>query len=152
MPAHSTLAGTSFIASAPGFRHLLLLSPRVRLLLAFSGLFAFLVKYIRVKGTKRTTGGGYYLEDLSKVGLTTADVHSSHVARRWAVIMRARMHGKLTMSSSLEEVKRTKGSNQQRRLNGTNRDIWMCPRSKIEWGSQYSRLTAWSGREVSDFI
>ena len=85
-----------------------------------------------MKGTKRTTGGGYYLEDLNKVGLTIAEIHSFHVARRWAVIMRARMHGKLTMSSLLEEVRRTKGSNQQRRLNGTNRDIWMCPCSKIE--------------------
>ena len=114
MPVHSTLAGTSFIASAPGFRHLLSLSPRVRLLLAFSGLLAFLVKFLHVKGTKRTTRGGYYLKDLSKVGLAIAEIqiHSSHVAHRWAVMMRARMHGKLTMSSLLEEVRCTKGLNQ----------------------------------------
>ena len=72
MPTYSILTGTSSIASAPGLPYLLSLSPRVRLLLAFSGLLAFLVKFLHVKGTKRTPGGGYYLEDLSKVGLVTA--------------------------------------------------------------------------------
>ena len=152
MPVHSTLTGTSFIASAPGFRHLLSLSPRVRLLLAFSGLLAFLVKFLRAKDTKRTTKGGCYLEDLNKVSLAAAGTPLISRRHRWVVIMRAKMHGKLTILSSLEEVGCTKGSNQQRGPDRLNRDIWMCPRSKIEWGSQYSRLTAWSGREVSDFI
>ena len=83
----------------------------MRLLLAFSGLLAILVNFLRVKGTKRTTKGGYYLEDLSKVGLAAAGNPLISRRHRWVVIMRAKMHGKLTMSSLLEEVRRTKGSN-----------------------------------------
>lgn len=69
MPVRSTLARASLVPSVLGLRRLLSLPPRVRLLLAFSGLLTFLVKYLRVKSTKRATGGGYYVEDLSKVGL-----------------------------------------------------------------------------------
>lgn len=70
MPVRSTLARASLVPSVLGLRRLLSLPPRVRLLLAFSGLLTFLVKYLRVKSTKRATGGGYYVEDLSKVGST----------------------------------------------------------------------------------
>ncbi|KXN88615.1 L-sorbose 1-dehydrogenase [Leucoagaricus sp. SymC.cos] len=72
MPIQSTLAGSLSLASLPDvdavLKYLSSLSPRVRFLLGAGGLLAFIIKYLRVKNSRRATGGGCYIEDLSKVG------------------------------------------------------------------------------------
>lgn len=80
MPIQSTLAGSLSVPSIPHvdtvLQYLSSLSPRTRLLLVSGGLLAFIIKYLRVKNARRATRGGYYVEDLSKVGSTSENKDS----------------------------------------------------------------------------
>lgn len=71
MSIHNVAAGSLPLPSVPVLesvsKYLAALSPRTRLFLASGGLLALILQYLRIRTIKRTTGGGYYVENLNKV-------------------------------------------------------------------------------------